>query len=313
VRVSLRDAIVTAWRARAALHETPDLDAYRLFHGWDEGCPGLAIDRLGDIATIEYRTGLADRLDEVVAGLDACRRFACIVARPRGEAGFALRGSLPDAPVVVHEHGLRLLVDPARPGNPGLYLDARPARQWVRANSQGRRVINLFAFTGSLGVAAAVGGARSVVHVDSTASALAACRENHALNGVPCDDRSLARVNVYQHLRRQQAGRQRCGGILLDPPPLEGLALRTDRTPGGRGVLALVPLVTRMLEPGGWLLCLFHHQAHSHDELDQSVQRASRVPLTVIWRGQSGPDFPEGDPHRKLRMTAFVHHETGAA
>jgi 23S rRNA (cytosine1962-C5)-methyltransferase len=307
--VSLRDSIVTAWQARASLHETPDLDAYRLFHGWDEGCPGLAIDRLGEVATIEYRAGLADRLDEAVAGLDACRRFACIVARPRGEAGLALRGSVPGAPVVVHEHGLRLAVDPARPGNPGLYLDARPARQWVRANSHGRRVVNLFAFTGSLGVAAAVGGARSVVHVDSTATALAACRANHALNQVPCDDRSLARVNVYQHLRRQQAGRQRCGGIILDPPPLEGPALRTDRTPGGRGLLALIPLVTRMLEPGGWLLCLFHHQARSHDELDQAVQSASQVPLAVLWRGQSGPDFPERDPHRKLRMTAFVHHE----
>ena len=311
--MSLYDSIVSAWQARASLHEAPDLDAYRVFHGWDEGCPGLAIDRLGEVATIAYRPGCADRLDEAVAGLDACRRFACIVARPRGQVGFALRGSVPDAPLVVHEHGLRLIVDPARPRNPGLYLDARPARQWVRASSGGRRVVNLFAFTGSLGVAAAVGGALSVVHVDSTATALAACRENHALNQVPCDQRSLARVNVYQHLRRQQAGRQRCGGIILDPPPLDGPALRADRTPGGRGVLALVPLVTRMLAPGGWLLCLYHHQPRAHDEIDRAVQRASQVPLIPVWRGQSGADFPERDPHRKLRMTAFVHQEAGTA
>lgn len=310
--MSLHDSIARAWEARASLHETPDLDAYRLFHGWHEGCPGLAIDRLGEVATIEYRPGLEDHRDQAVAALDACRRFACIVARPRGQVGFALRGGLPEARVIVNEHGLRFGVEPARPGNPGLYLDARPARQWVRANSQGRRVINLFAFTGSMGVAAAVGGARSVVHVDSTASALAACRDNHARNQVPCDQRSLARVNVYQHLRRQQAGRQRCGGIILDPPPLTGPALRTDRTPGGRGVLSLVPLVTRMLEPGGWLLCLFHHQPRSHDELDHAVLRASEVPLDVLWRGQSGPDFPESDPHRKLRVTAFVHRPTGA-
>jgi 23S rRNA (cytosine1962-C5)-methyltransferase len=311
--VSLQDSIATAWQARASLHEAPDLDAYRVFHGFGEGCPGLAIDRYGEIATLEYRAGLADRLDEAVAGLDACRRFACIVARPRGQAGFALRGSLPDEPVVVHEHGLRFACDPARPGNPGLYLDARPARQWLRGHSQGRRVVNLFAFTGSLGVAAVVGGARSVVHVDSVTSALAMCRINHALNQVPIDDRGLARVNVYQHLRRQSAGRQRCAGIILDPPPLEGLALRTDRTPGGRGILALVPLVTRMLEPGGWLLCLFHHEARSHDELDQAVQHASRVPLAVVWRGQSGLDFPETDPHRKLRMSAFVHEAANVA
>lgn len=310
--VSLQESIAAAWRARASLHESADLDVYRVFHGWGEGCPGLAIDRLGEVATIEYRSEVADQLDEVVAGLDACRRFAHIVARPRGLDAFALRGALPAAPVVVREHGLRFAVDPARPRNPGLFLDARPARQWLRANGQDRRVLNLFAFTGSLGVAAAAGGARSVVHVDSVPSALEVCRENHALNGVPVDDRALARVNVYQHLRRQSAGRQRVSGIILDPPPLTGQALRTDRTPGDRGVLGLVPLVTRMLVPGGWLLCFFHHDQRTHEEMERAVADASRVPLEVAWRGTSGPDFPETDLHRKLRMTAFVHRGEGA-
>lgn len=307
--MSLQESIAAAWRARASLHETPALDVYRVFHGWGEGCPGLAIDRYGEVATIEYRAEVADRLDEIVAGLDACQRFAHIVARPRGQDAFALRGEPSGTRVVVCEHGLRFAVDPLRPRNPGLFLDARPAREWLRANSRDRRVLNLFAFTGSLGVAAAAGGARSVVHVDSVPSALAMCRENHALNGVPVDDRSLARVNVYQHLRRQSAGRQRMGGIILDPPPLTGQALRTDRTPGERGVLGLVPVVTRMLAPGGWLLCFFHHDARSHEELEHAVASASPVPLDVAWRGTSGPDFPEVDVHRKLRMSVFVHRE----
>lgn len=309
--VSLQESIAAAWRARASLHETPDLDVYRVFHGWGEGCPGLAIDRHGEVATIEYRAEVADRLDEIVAALDACRRFARVVARPRGQDAFALRGE-PGAHVVVCEHGLRFAVDPARPRNPGLFLDARPARRWLREQSRDRRVLNLFAFTGSLGVAAAAGGARSVVHVDSVQSALAMCRANHALNGIPVDDRALARVNVYQHLRRQSAGRQRMGGIILDPPPLAGPALRTDRTPGDRGVLGLVPLVTRMLAPGGWLLCFFHHDARSHEELERAVASASEAPLDVAWRGTSGPDFPETDVHRKLRMSAFVRRGEGA-
>lgn len=314
--VSLQESIAAAWNARASLHEAPALDVYRVFHGWGEGCPGLAIDRYGEVATIEYRAEVADRLDEIVAGLDACRRFAHIVARPRGQDAFVLRGAQPDAPprapVIVCEHGLRFAVEPLRPRNPGLFLDARPARAWLRENGRDRRVLNLFAFTGSLGVAAVAGGARSVVHVDSVPSALAVCRENHGLNGLPVDDRALARVNVYQHLRRQSAGRQRMGGIILDPPPLTGQALRTDRTPGDRGVLGLVPLVTRMLEPGGWLLCFFHHDARSHEDLEREVASASQVPLEVTWRGTSGPDFPENDVHRKLRMTAFVHRGGGA-
>ena len=309
----LHQCIVDAWQQRASLHQTPQLDAYRVFHGWAEGCPGLAIDRYGEVITIEHRASVRDQLPEVVAALDACQRFEHIVVRPRGAAPFAWRGhpatmtSPSQTPQhVVHEHGLRFLIDPMRPGNPGLFLDARPARQWIRRNSQDRRVLNLFAFTGSLGVAAASGGARAVVHVDSARSALDACRANHVCNELPIDARDLARMNIYQHLRRQSAGRLRCGGIIVDAPPLAGLALRSDRTPGGRGLFALVPLAARMLVAGGWMLCFFHHDERDRDQLERAVQDAAGAPLDVLWRGESGPDFPELVPHRKLRLTAFV-------
>lgn len=322
--MTLQQSIEAAWKRREALHAAPALDAYRVFHGWDEGEagpeprlepgpepgpesglePGLEIDRYGDVLTIELRARHRDRLPEIVAALDACRRFDCIVARPRGDRPFALRGA--PAEHVVQEHGLRFLVDPLRPGNPGLFLDARPARAWVRANSHGRRVLNLFAFTGSLGVAAAAGGALSVVHADSARSALDACGRNHALNELPIDARGLARMNIYQHLRRQAAGRQRLDGIIVDPPPLTGPALRSDRSPGGRGVIALAPLVARMLAPGGWMLCFFHHAPRDREALEAAVLDAAGVRLDVLWRGESGPDFPESDPHRKLRLTAFV-------
>lgn len=201
---------------------------------------------------------------------------------------------------------LRFAIEPARPGNPGLFLDARPARAWIRAHSRGRRVLNLFAFTGSLGVAAAVGGAASVTHADSARTALRACRHNHELNRVPMDDRDLARVNIYQHLRRKAAARQRFDAIIVDPPPLTGLALRSDRTPGKRGPFALAPLVSRMLAPGGWILCFFHRDPRAPEEFEQEFVDAAGVPLDVIWRGQSGPDFPETSPARKLRLAALL-------
>jgi 23S rRNA (cytosine1962-C5)-methyltransferase len=298
--------IVAAWQRRAALHAEPDLDAYRVFHGFDEGCPGLAIDRYGDTLCIDCRPSLLDRLDVAVAALDGCGYAGRIVARPRRQKPFALRGDLSADPIIAREHGLRFAVSPARPGNPGLFLDARPARRWIREHSRERRVLNLFAFTGSLGVAAAAGGARRVVHLDNVPSALDACRDNHELNDLPVDDRDLARINVYQHLRRQSAGRQEFDAIIVDPPPLAGRAARTDRTPGGRGVAALAPLAARMLAPGGWMLCFFHHSERSRDDLEDQVRDASQTPLEVLWRGQSGPDFPEANPGKKLRITAFL-------
>ena len=195
---------------------------------------------------------------------------------------------------------------PGRPANPGLFLDARPARAWIRAHVGGRRVLNLFAFTGSLGVAAAVGGAREVVHVDSVRHALDMCRANHALNGMPVDDRSLARINVYQHLRKGQAARQKFDAVIVDPPPLKEHALRTDRTPGERGLAALAPLVARMLAPGGWALFFLHHGDKTREQLERELVDAAGVPLEVMWRGEQGPDFPESEDSRKLRLTAFL-------
>jgi 23S rRNA (cytosine1962-C5)-methyltransferase len=311
--VDLSRCIGEAWRARAALEREPELDCYRLFHGWAEGCPGLEIDRYGDAVVIAHRPELAGRLGETVEALDRCRRFDVIVARARGAAAgqggspaVALRGSPPaGAAWLVREHGLRFTVDLLRAGNPGLYLDARPARRWIRDHAAGRRVLNLFAFTGSLGVAAAAGGARPVVHVDSHRGALDWCRANSELNQLAVDERDLARMNIYQHIRRAQAGRQRYGAIILDPPPGPERPRRKDRTPGERGTLALVPQAARMLEPGGWLLCFFHHDPREQADLEAEVAAAAGTPLELVWRGESGPDFPASPERRKLRVSAW--------
>ncbi len=309
--MELSRRIGDAWRARVELEQDPELDCYRIVHGAADGCPGLEIDRYGDAVVIAHWPELAPRLGEVLEALDHHRRFDVAIARPRGrEAGFAvspivLRGSPPAGPAwIVREHGLRFAVDLMRAGNPGLFLDARPVRRWIRAHAAGRRVLNLFAFTGSLGVAAAAGGARQVVHVDSHRGALDWCRANGALNGLPVDERDLARMNIYQHIRRGQAGRQRYGAIILDPPPGPEQPRPKDRTPGRRGPLALAPLAARMLEPGGWLLCFFHRDARERATLEAEVAAAD-ARLDILWRGESGPDFPDA-PDRVLRVSAWT-------
>jgi 23S rRNA (cytosine1962-C5)-methyltransferase len=299
--VSLIQRIHQAWEARAALHEDPELDAYRVYHGWGEGCPGLELDRYGDALLVRYRAHLGAELDAIVAAVDEHRRFPVVIAKARGQDPRALRGELPAEPYVVREHGLRFWIEAHQRGNPGLFLDARPARAWLQKNCGDRRILNLFAFTGSLGIAAAAAGARSVVHIDSQRGMLRRCKANHVLNDLPIDDRDLMRVNLYQHLRKAAAGRRRFGGIIVDPPPLEP----RDRTPGRKGLLGLAPLVARMLEPDGWLLCLFHGHESSYQEREDALLEAAAAPLEVMWRGASGIDFPDSDTRWRLQLTAF--------
>jgi 23S rRNA (cytosine1962-C5)-methyltransferase len=288
----LATPIRAAWQRREALHGHTDLDTYRLLHGACEELPGLEIDRYGEALLLRHAAGLKPRLAEVIAALDTCREFPLIFAAVPGQLPVSLRGAPPAGPLVVHEAGLRFAVTPWRRGNPGLFLDARPARGWIRTHSEGRTVLNLFAWSGSLGVAAAAGGACRVTHVDSQAAALEECQRNHALNGSELDARDCVRVNIYQHLRRNVMQRRRFDAIILDPPPLSRFTRRSDRSPGGRGLAALAPLVAPMLAPGGWLLCLCHEPAAAHEAVERQLLALTGELLQPLWRGAPALDFP---------------------
>jgi 23S rRNA (cytosine1962-C5)-methyltransferase len=303
------ERLQTALERRGELRRDADLDAWRVFHGWSEGVPGLVIDRYG--TTLIGRA--QERCAAVVEGaLDLLAEelsTELAVAKVGGSQPRAIHGTMPSSPVTVCEHGARFLVEPWQKGNPGLHLDARPARSWIRQNSRDRRILNLFSFTGSLGLVASLGGALSVTHVDMQAGVLSRCRANYRLNGMDIDSRDLMRVNIYQHLRKAKARRRKYHGIIVDPPPYTK-AIRSDRTPGGRGMAALCEALSEMLEPGAWMLCFFHHSESSHEEHEAEVLDAAQSELEILWRGTSGEDFPEREPNRKLRLTAFVRPQS---
>ena len=84
---------------------------------------------------------------------------------------------------VVQEHGLKFQVNLSDYLDTGLFLDHRPLRRQVRAEAQGRRVLNLFAYTGSFTVHAMAGGAASTTTVDLSNTYLDWARQNVELNG----------------------------------------------------------------------------------------------------------------------------------
>ena len=171
-------------------------------------------------------------------------------------------------------------------------------------NSSQRRILNLFAHTGSLGVASAAGGARSVLHVDSKKSPLEVAKEHHRLNDLPADDRSFLRGNVYQQLTRAKKAGVQVDGIILDPPPQLPRKF-APRPPVGQDFAQLTRLARPLLAPGGWLLCFFHRFDRTRAEFESDVQSGAGEFLEVIWRSTSGVAFPEEDPEHKLRLTAF--------
>lgn len=309
----LAQAVADACAKRSALAQDGQ-SAYRLFHGYAEGRPGLSIDRYGSAILVSHKAKEHDLIEPVLAGLDqAGVSTDTIIAKAhrsfnwdaRAVSISALRGALPTSPVHVLENGLTLVATPHIAANNGLFLDARPIRQWLLENSRDRRVLNLFAYTGSLGVAAAAGGAQRVVHLDKARRPLMLARENHRLNGLHIDERSFFAGDVYRHLPRAARSGRQFDGIVLDPPPCVP-GQRRKNNPGAQDFARLTRLTTQVLAPGGWLLCFFHRFDRSRAEFEAEVMAHSACDLSVLWRGTSGPDFPELDPERKLRVTAFI-------
>lgn len=310
---SLADAIHAGSDRRRALHDDPEQTAYRLFHGYGEGFHGVIIDRYGDTAVLVHKVELSseDRADAVRALLD-CAPVQRVIAKVEVDTGSAsapssvtqLCGEPLTEPIEVREQGLRFMARVHTPEANGLFLDARPARAWLRQHAAGRRVLNLFAYTGSLGVAAAAGGAKSVVHVDNKKNPLEVARQNHQLNGLPIDNRALMCGNVYEHLPRASKAGQQFDGIILDPPPQ--VPENTGRQRAlGQDYPQLMPLVAPLLAPEAWLLCFFNRLDQTRQQLEAQVLSCAGVPLAVCWRGESGEDFPELESERKLRLTAF--------
>ncbi len=213
---SLEAALEAAWERRAALHDDPDTDVYRIFDGLHEGLKGWTVDRYGPVAFCRnYKGPHGDTEADLIAW---CRnRFEAVVV-----ADGPLRdvhGTLP-RPLIVREDELIFEIDLQRGHNTGLFADARLVRRWLRDQREGLRVLNLFSYTCSLGAAAAAGGARSVTNVDAVPSALDRGRANFEHNGLPADTRSFLRSEVFDFLRRAIRRGETWDLVIADPPPV---------------------------------------------------------------------------------------------
>jgi 23S rRNA (cytosine1962-C5)-methyltransferase len=118
----------------------------------------------------------------------------------------------------VAEGGLSFLVNLEAYLDTGLFLDHRALRAIVRERAAGRRILNLFAYTGSFTVYAAAGGAPFSDTVDLSNTYLDWAGRNFALNGMDLARHALFRADAREWLEQAQDEGRRYGLIVLDPP-----------------------------------------------------------------------------------------------
>ncbi|MBI1880938.1 MAG: class I SAM-dependent rRNA methyltransferase [Chloroflexi bacterium] len=197
---------------------------FRLFNGEGDGLPGLICDVYGDTAVLQLDGAGPSGFWDVsaIAGW-AAQALSLRGVYERGRAdgkgtGRLLVGEIPTAPVAFLENGVRFTVDVVHGQKTGFFLDQRDNRQMIKELAAGRRVLNVFGYTGGFSVCAGLGGARHVTTVDMAAPALEAARQHWQLNQLPPAAHEVAVADAFQFLAEAAQQSKSWELVIVDPP-----------------------------------------------------------------------------------------------
>ncbi len=223
-----------------------DTNCFRLVHGEGDGLPGLVIDWYDGVCVLQaHSAGMFRAKGAICEALKTifCPALKAVYDKSSGTApykagldlvdGYLYRaaagapaGTLPAGPdpscaaasgeIVVREHGHAFFVDWEGGQKTGFFLDQRENRRTVGALSAGRRVLNLFCYTGGFSVYALAGGASRVCSVDSSRRAVDMLERNVALNGFGPEVHEGVCADAIDYLHAVKPGDYDL--IVVDPP-----------------------------------------------------------------------------------------------
>ncbi len=247
-------------RARG-LGITPDAGV-RLFYSESDGLPGLIIDRYADVLVCQFlsagmefwRETIIKILKDICPGQTIYDRSDVEVREKEGllQRSVLVCGNEPADRITITENGMQFLVDIRQGHKTGFYLDQRENRLKVQQYAKDKEVLNCFSYTGAFAVAALVGGAKSVVNIDSSANVLSMAKDNMQLNKQDLSTSEFIETNVFEKLRAYRRQQSLFDLIVLDPPKL--IESKEALTRGARAYKDMNMQAFALLRPGGILM-----------------------------------------------------------
>ncbi|MEP5566985.1 MAG: bifunctional 23S rRNA (guanine(2069)-N(7))-methyltransferase RlmK/23S rRNA (guanine(2445)-N(2))-methyltransferase RlmL [Halioglobus sp.] len=283
---------LSSWKKRENVH------CYRLY---DADMPeyAVAVDLYGEAVHVaEYQApkgvdpDAADRrMNEVRAALPEALNVAAQDIsykqrrRQRGVAQYEKQASRGEY-ISVMEGQAKLLVNLWDYLDTGLFLDHRPLRLRIASEANGKDFLNLFCYTGSATVHAALGGARSTTSVDMSNTYIGWLRKNLAHNGLGETNHTLVRANCMQWLEQEKKNYDL---ILLDPPSFSNSKNMEESFDVQRDHSDLVLAAMARLQSDG---VMYFSNNRRGFKLDESLQQT--FACTDITRSTLDPDFQRG-------------------
>ena len=224
---SIVSLLARAINSRVSLFDTRHESAFRLFNGFTEGNPDLVIDLYASTLVvynyaenpaqgtelIEQATRfLQNELVWLRAGIVKIRNSKSQQEK-RGQIYF---GEKPD--MKIKEHGVWYSIDLRMNRDASFYLDTRTLRKWLIDNMRDKTLLNTFAYTGSLGVAAIAGGASRVIQHDLNRDFLNVAKTSYTLNGYPIQKQDFVATDFFSLVSHLKRTSETFDCVIFDPP-----------------------------------------------------------------------------------------------
>ncbi len=301
-REFFRKRIRRAAAYRQTLGVLDSVGGCRLIYSEADGLPGVIVDLYGKFAAVQFLSAGAEFFREIITGELMALPFVSGVFE-RSDAGVRKKENLPprtgqlageDIPeiIVIEEDGLRFEVNLKAGQKTGFYFDLRSARAQIRAISEGKRVLNMFSYTGGFACSAFAGGAKSVVNADSSAPALEQAARNLELNGFHNNWQNIC-ADVFEYLRQLVEKGEKFDLVILDPPKL--IPGKSAMMRGCRAYQDLARLGFKLLAPGGMLAnfsCSGAMEMPLFQKITADAAIDAQVNARIISRFEQAPDHP---------------------
>jgi len=313
-------AVQARWILRAAERDKPV--GMRLFNGDSEGLPGVTVDRYADYVVVQWLSQGAlawqEELYESIVkmvkptAIYEQRRVRPLAGQAPPEAAHCVWGKEAPLEVVVEEAGTRLSVDVTAPLGVGIFPDLRLGRDLVASLASGRRVLNLFSYTGAFSVRSVAAGAESVVAVDTSARVHARARRNFELSGLDPEKMECITDDAGKTLERfVERGRQ-FDLVVCDPPTFSHGQAAGQRFSVAKDLVGVLASSMRVLTPGGLLAAATNSVKISMTDFERILGEASYhagVDARIVSRVGLPPDFPvaPGFPEGNYLKFLLVH------
>ncbi len=300
---------------------------FRLVYGESDGFPALIIDRYGDTLALKLYTtawiphlrALIQALQETVIFDDLFLRLSRTLQSDRLNVArlFGLRdgqhliGDNPSGQVEFVENGLLFQADVIKGHKTGFFFDQRDNRSKARDLAKGRRVLDVFAYTGGFSVYALAGGARSVTALDVSEPALETLKLNVENNGFDSDQVDVIVSDAFEGLRQLIAAKRKFNLVIVDPPAFANS--RASMRNAVLGYRRLVEMALRLLAKDGVLVMASCSSRINADMFYQLVMRSAAVAgfeLDVLDKTSHALDHPVAFAEAEYLKAIFARVKT---